>query len=58
MDYNASRLISLYYYIAFQSSINSLTQTGMNIGISHTYLDLKSVTVSLLVIAQEYRYVN
>ncbi len=58
MDYNANNKIGLYYYVNFQSSINSVTLTGMQIEINHYSGDLNSVKVSILVISNEYKFAS
>lgn len=54
MAYDANRLILSFYHIGLELSVNSLTLTGMQIGVKNNNDDLKSISVSILIISNNY----
>ena len=57
MAYNANHLLlSSYYQIRLELIVTSLTLTGMQINVMNNIDDLKSISISILVISNDYVY--
>lgn len=55
MAYNANNLLpSSYYQMRFELSVTSLTLTGMQISVSNNINDLNSMSISILIISNDY----
>lgn len=56
MDYDANHALSSKYEARFDISVSLVTLTGIEILMTHNIGDMKSVSLSILIISNEYRF--
>lgn len=56
MDYDANHIILSKYEAKFGISVPVVTLTGMEVLMTHNIGDMKSVSLSILIISNEYRF--
>ena len=56
MDYDANHIILSKYETKFEISVPVVSLTGMEVLMTHNIGDMKSVSLSILIISNEYRF--